>query len=200
MPKKIDHEARKQDIAKATWKVIMDGGMEAASVRNIAKEANLSLGALRHYFTTQEELLHYAMELVKARCEARIMQVIQQVLQPKQLVTRVLLELIPIDKETMAEMQVWFMFTLHFKYKQGDTFRQTDGIRETVQRLLIFLSESGNMKEGKDLLKETEKLYALIDGLAFHRFIDPENFSGEYAAEILIEYVDDLCQEEERSK
>lgn len=177
----------------------MDGGMEAASVRNIAKEANLSLGALRHYFTTQEELLQYAMELVKTRCEARIMQVIQQILQPKELVTKVLLELIPINKETMAEMQVWFMFTLHFKYKQGDTFRQTDGIRETVQRVLIYLSESGYMKEEKDLLKETDKLYALIDGLAFHRFIDPEKFSGEYAAELLTEYINDLCREEKRS-
>lgn len=177
----------------------MNGGMEAASVRNIAKEANLSLGALRHYFTTQEELLHYAMELVKARCEARIMQVVQQVLQPKELVTKVLLELLPIDKETMTEMQVWFMFTLHFKYKQGDAFCQTDGIRETVQRVLIFLSDSGYMRKEKDLLRETEKLYALIDGLAFHRFIDPANFSGEYAAELLTEYVNDLCQESERS-
>lgn len=85
MPKKIDHKARKQEIAKATWKVIMEGGVEAASVRNIAKEANLSLGSLRHYFTTQDELLNYAMELVKSRCKDRIMEVIRQPLPPKEL-------------------------------------------------------------------------------------------------------------------
>ncbi len=38
--------------------------MEGATV-NIAQEAGLSLGALRHYFTTQDELLGYAMILVK---------------------------------------------------------------------------------------------------------------------------------------
>ncbi|QXE02027.1 TetR/AcrR family transcriptional regulator [Terribacillus sp. DMT04] len=193
MPKKIDHEARKQDIAKATWQVILDGGIEAASVRNIAKSANLSLGALRHYFSTQEELLEYAMELVKSRCEARIIQVIQRNDPPKQLVTNVLLELLPINRESMAEMQVWFAFTLHLKYKQGDAFRQTDGIREAVQRALVFLSDSGELKE-RDLKKETEKLYALIDGLAIHRFLNPELFSGEYTTEILTEYMDDLCK------
>jgi AcrR family transcriptional regulator len=194
MPKKIDHEARKQDIAKATWQVILDGGIEAASVRNIANEANLSLGALRHYFSTQEELLDYAMELVKSRCEARIMQVVQQNYPPKQLVTKVLLELLPIERESMAEMQVWFAFTLHLKYKHGKAFRQTDGIREAVQRALVFLSDSGQLKKEKDLAKETEKLYALIDGLAIHRFLNPELFSGEYTAEILTEYMDDLCK------
>ncbi|MFP7495205.1 TetR family transcriptional regulator C-terminal domain-containing protein [Terribacillus saccharophilus] len=193
MPKKIDHEARKQNIAKATWKVILDGGIEAASVRNIAKEADLSLGSLRHYFTTQEELLQYAMELVKTRCQDRIMQVIQQPLPPKQLAIKVLLELLPMDSNTMAEMQVWFAFTMHFKYKQGNDFQQTDGIREVVQRLLVLLEENNVLKKGKDINKETEKLYALIDGLAIHRFFDPERFSGEYAGELLTEYVDELC-------
>ncbi|MFP7171134.1 TetR/AcrR family transcriptional regulator [Terribacillus sp. 7520-G] len=198
MPKKIDHKARKQEIAKATWKVIMEGGVEAASVRNIAKEANLSLGSLRHYFTTQDELLNYAMELVKSRCKDRIMEVIRQPLPPKELAKKVLLELLPIDSETMAEMQVWFVFTLHFKYKQGESFRQEDGIREIVQRLLVLLSDNEALSRGKDINKETEKLYALIDGLAIHRLLNPEQFSGEYTAEILTEYVDDLCQEKER--
>ena len=178
----------------------MDGGIEAASVRNIATEAGLSLGSLRHYFTTQDELLEYAMELVKTRCKDRIMQVIKQPLPPKQLAKEVLLELLPIDSETMAEMQVWFVFTLHFKYKHGENFQQTDGIREVVQRLLVLLSDSDILKSGKDLNKETEKLYALVDGLAIHRFLDPGHFSGEYAAEILGEYVDDLCQEVEGSE
>ncbi len=67
MPKIIDHEKRRKQIAEATWRTILERGMEGATVRNIAQEAGLSLGALRHYFTTQDELLGYAMTLVKEK-------------------------------------------------------------------------------------------------------------------------------------
>lgn len=45
MPKQIDHEKRRKQIAEATWRVILERGMEGASARNIAKEAGLSLEA-----------------------------------------------------------------------------------------------------------------------------------------------------------
>ncbi|RKJ72007.1 TetR family transcriptional regulator, partial [Butyricicoccus sp. 1XD8-22] len=48
--------------------------LEGASVRSIAKEANLSLGAVRHYFNTQEELLEFAMQLVEEQVRERIIE------------------------------------------------------------------------------------------------------------------------------
>ncbi|QDY46516.1 helix-turn-helix transcriptional regulator [Planococcus glaciei] len=64
MPKLTNHEEVKQSIAEAAWRVILEHGMEGASVRTIAKEADLSLGALRYYFKTQDELVAYSRELV----------------------------------------------------------------------------------------------------------------------------------------
>lgn len=87
--------------------------MEGATVRNIAKEAGLSLGALRHYFSTQDDLLIYAMELVKERARARIDAIAMQELPPKEKVVRILLQLLPTTDETMAEMKVWFAFTAY---------------------------------------------------------------------------------------
>jgi len=52
--------------------VIRLDGLEHASVRNVAREAGLSMGALRHYFATQSELLCFAMQLVGDRARARI--------------------------------------------------------------------------------------------------------------------------------
>ncbi|MGM0975119.1 MAG: TetR/AcrR family transcriptional regulator [Bacillota bacterium] len=64
MPKKVDHEKQKKVLAKAAWRVIKKEGIEGASVRKIAKEAGLSAGSLRHYFSNQSELLAYSMNLV----------------------------------------------------------------------------------------------------------------------------------------
>ena len=63
MPKQVDHEKRRRQIAEATWRLISTEGIEQATVRKIAQEAGLSLGALRHYFATQDELLRFSMEL-----------------------------------------------------------------------------------------------------------------------------------------
>jgi AcrR family transcriptional regulator len=41
--------------------VIRRDGVAAASVRAVAREAGTSMGALRHWFATQDELLHFAM-------------------------------------------------------------------------------------------------------------------------------------------
>lgn len=92
--------------------------MEGATVRNIAQEAGLSLGALRHYFTTQDELLGYAMTLVKEKAAARINEVAMKDLPPKEKAVRLMLEIIPTDEETMAEMEVWFAFTAYARHKE----------------------------------------------------------------------------------
>lgn len=67
VPKVIDIEARREELAQALWRVIQREGLEQASVRNVAHEPEMSVGALRHYFGSQEELLAFAMRLVIER-------------------------------------------------------------------------------------------------------------------------------------
>ncbi len=68
----VDIEARRTELAEALWRVIRRDGLERASVRNVAREAGLSMGALRHYFGTQDELLAFAMRLVIERARGRM--------------------------------------------------------------------------------------------------------------------------------
>ena len=59
MPKIVDHDKQRQRVAEVALRVIQRGGLEKATVRNIAEEAELSVGSLRHYFTSQAELLAF---------------------------------------------------------------------------------------------------------------------------------------------
>ncbi len=45
MPKVIDHDQRRRDIIDVTWKLIVKGGIEAATMREIAAEAGFANGA-----------------------------------------------------------------------------------------------------------------------------------------------------------
>ena len=48
MPKIVDHETRREEIAEALWRVVRRDGVRAASVRTIAAEAGWSPGAVRY--------------------------------------------------------------------------------------------------------------------------------------------------------
>jgi Uncharacterized protein conserved in bacteria len=59
VPKVVDPAERRRELAEAVWRVIRRDGLEQASVRNVAREADLSMGSLRHYFATQSELMAF---------------------------------------------------------------------------------------------------------------------------------------------
>jgi len=193
MPKIVDHDYRKKLIAEATWRVIRNEGMEGATVRKIAKEADLSLGALRHYFSTQNELLVYAMNLVKERAAARITKIAMGELPPKEKVLRVILEIVPVNEETMTEMEVWFAFIFYSRNK-GDVFdAQSDGIFAVLHNLFTFLEQHQLLR--KDLHKEIEieKLYAIIDGLALHAMLEPSRVNHERIVNVLTHQLSLIC-------
>ncbi|MBW5471256.1 TetR family transcriptional regulator [Brevibacillus formosus] len=186
MPKIIDHEKRREQIAEATWRVIVEQGMEGATVRGIAKEAGLSLGALRHYFATQDELLMYAMQLVKERATARIAEVAaDEELAPRERVTKIFLELLPTNQEKMVEMEVWFAFTVYFRHKKDGFDAQHDGIYAGVRKLLDSADQLHLLRKELDKELEAEKLYAVIDGLALHAYLEPQRVDGERITKVL---------------
>ncbi|MFE1628973.1 TetR/AcrR family transcriptional regulator [Brevibacillus reuszeri] len=194
MPKLIDHEKRREQIAEATWRIILERGMEGATVRNIAKEAGLSLGALRHYFATQDELLIYAMTLVKERATARIAKIaLQEQYSSKEKIIRLLLELVPTNQEKMAEAEVWFAFTAYFRHK--DVFdAMHDGIYAGLQKVMNYAEQVGLLPNKVDKELETERLYAIIDGLALHALLDPKRLDGERMELILVQHLTELFE------
>ncbi len=100
---------RKIKIAEATWKLIVEQGIEQATVRKIAQESGLSVGALRHYFTTQSELLKFSMELVVQRVMDRTHSTNYKG-SPFEIAMDAISEVLPIDSDRRVEMEVWFVF------------------------------------------------------------------------------------------
>ncbi|MFS0557546.1 TetR/AcrR family transcriptional regulator [Brevibacillus sp. 179-C9.3 HS] len=190
MPKIIDHEKRREQIAEATWRVIVEQGMEGATVRGIAKEAGLSLGALRHYFATQDELLMYAMQLVKERATARIAEIAaNEEWPPKERINKIFLELLPTNREKMVEMEVWFAFTAYFQHKKEGFDAQHDGIYAAIRNLLDSADQFQLLRKPLDKDIEAEKLYAVIDGLALHAFLEPQRVGGERIERVLLHHL-----------
>lgn len=62
MPKAIDHDQRRSYIIDVAWGLIMKGGIEAATMREIAAEAGFANGALKHYFPGKDEIIEGAYQ------------------------------------------------------------------------------------------------------------------------------------------
>lgn len=74
MPKLVDHEIRKLDVAEAAARVVAERGIENATIRTIARRAGLSTGALAHYFDGKDELMAHALRWATERMADRLLQ------------------------------------------------------------------------------------------------------------------------------
>ncbi|MFI6673432.1 TetR/AcrR family transcriptional regulator [Kribbella sp. NPDC050470] len=197
MPKIVDHDARREEIAEALWRVVRRDGIRAASVRTIAAEAGWSAGAVRYYFPDQAGLLSFAMDLVSRRVTERV-----SALQPKgdapTAVLRYLEEVIPLDAERRSEFDIWMSFMAQAQAESGagglraHVDKVQDGLRELCETLLQALAKEGVLRAGTDLRREIERLHALIDGLALHAAIQPDRTTPARVRQLLRHHLDGL--------
>jgi len=64
VPKVVDRERRRGDLAEAAVRVIARIGLEGVTVQSVASEAACSAGSIAHYFRNKEELLLHALRVV----------------------------------------------------------------------------------------------------------------------------------------
>lgn len=107
MPKIVNHDARRAELAAAMWRVIGRSGMHGASVRAVAAEAGVSPGALRHYFADQMGLVRFAAETMTQRVTERLQGHLDSGLTGRELSRRLLEELLPLDEDRRIEAAVY---------------------------------------------------------------------------------------------
>jgi AcrR family transcriptional regulator len=186
MPKTVDREQRREELAAALWRLVVREGIEAASVRRVAAEAGCSTGSLRHYFATQSELLAFAMELVVQRVTERV-GALSPSDEPRETAARVLHEVLPLDADRRAEMQVWLSFTAHSLVEP-----ELRGLRDEAHSGLRSLCLTAVGLLGGDEA-DAERVHALIDGLALHAVLDPDTTTPERQMELLGAELDALA-------
>lgn len=71
MPKRVDHERRRREITDALARITVKGGLEAATFRQVAAEAGVSVNLVQYYFGTKDELLLAAQRHVAERVGKR---------------------------------------------------------------------------------------------------------------------------------
>jgi len=105
VPKRVDHEERRRQIADALLRTAATRGLHATGMREVAAEAGVSLRLVQYYFGTKEELLLSAMQQLAAQFSGRVMARIKKIKEtedpasPRDVIAAILTEALPADDE-----------------------------------------------------------------------------------------------------
>lgn len=189
MPKVVDHDQRRHELAAATWRVILRDGIDATTTREIAKEAGCSSGSLAHYFASKDEMLLAALRLSHAGVKTRYRQQFAG-RTGLQALRAYLLDYVPLstrhEEETHLEMSFWSRALVNDELRDVQAVESL-GPRTTVRRFVVELQRSGDLDEG-DPDDVTDLLLAAADGLSVYRLMYPDRFPPERLTR-LVEHV-----------
>ncbi len=106
MPKIVDHEQRRDEIALVACRVVAEHGFDQATIVRIAREAGYTTGMVAHYYDTKQEIVIAALRLILRRIEERLTRPAGE--QPDLLT--VLTEALPVDEHRFIECAFWTAF------------------------------------------------------------------------------------------
>ncbi|MGH8277414.1 MAG: TetR family transcriptional regulator, partial [Steroidobacteraceae bacterium] len=64
MPKIVDHDQRRDEIALVACRVVATHGFDQATIVRIAREAGYTTGMVAHYFDTKQQIIIAALRLI----------------------------------------------------------------------------------------------------------------------------------------
>jgi TetR/AcrR family transcriptional repressor of bet genes len=107
MPKIVDHEQRRDEIALVACRVVADYGFDQATVVRIAREAGYTTGMVAHYFDTKQDIIIAALRLILRRIDERLTRAAGQATPDLLLL---LTEALPVDEQRYTECAFWIAF------------------------------------------------------------------------------------------
>lgn len=198
MPKVVDHQERRRELAEALWRVVGRAGIEGATVRAVATEAGWSMGALRYYFDSQQRLLHFAVEILIERVGDRLQRHLDSGVTGPELARRMLEEFLPLDTGREVETAVWLAA---LERARTDTHlaalrRQSWEGTRAVFRLAVVELHGGTRPESVlaplhpvSWENTAARLHAYVDGLTLHASRYPEQNPPEAVRDALSSYL-----------
>jgi AcrR family transcriptional regulator len=194
VPKIVDHEARREELVEATWRVVARAGMVGATMREIAREANVSTGILAHYFADKEDLFGYALRLSHRRVYERIHARTQGLLGLAALRV-IMLEALPLDEERLLEAQIEMHFLSlalgnesHRELQHREFERFWDELHHRVSEAQTL----GEISTTVDADWITHQLIILVEGISLEAVLYPARVHPDRQCEILDHFLEQV--------
>ncbi|POX38186.1 TetR family transcriptional regulator [Streptomyces sp. Ru73] len=172
MPKRVDHDVRRAEIADALVRVAGRRGLHAVGMRDVAAEAGVSLRLVQYYFETKEKLLlHGLQHLVDGfgeRVAARV-RAAGEVPGPRATVEALLKASLPTDAESRTFHLLYTSYAVLAVTDEAlaaqPFMKNPDAAEDTLTGLLEQARDAGLARRDLDARAEAIGLLAMAAGL-----------------------------------
>lgn len=193
MPKKIDHEARKEKILQTALRVFGREGYRDSNLSLIASECGISRPTIYQYFKDKEEIYYYAVKLVTGRMFNKYAAFAWSTEQDYiARIDHICLDIMQTASQSEGELTSLVDVMLQMK-KEGRDFNEII-MRRTAKLAILFkrLLRAG-IQEGQiipcDLNKVSDHLLLLLESSCFQvAFLD--TFDMQLSKELVTSYLD----------
>ena len=174
MPKQVDHEERRREIAAAVARLAATRGLQGVTFREVAAEAGMSVALVQHYFGTKENLLIGTLDIESARLAAVIVDRAAQLgpdAGPLARLREVAAVFLGTDPDSRAAMLLYHGFgaaaLTDAGLRRAEAFRNADDLVRVLTGLLAEARAAGEVVSGVDAPTEAWTILALVLGLSF---------------------------------
>ncbi|MCK5130007.1 MAG: TetR/AcrR family transcriptional regulator [Clostridiales bacterium] len=173
MPKIVNHEQRKMEIADVAITVFAKNSLESATMQKIADTAGIAKGSIYKYFNSKEELVTYILVSVLKEFESALRNADDESLNP---VDRLRLYLFSFIESINPHEQVFLVFlelwihNIKGKYKNAKSEMEQyfNLYQSKISEILIQGQKQGLFKDTIDAKTLSAYLVASLDGILIH--------------------------------
>jgi AcrR family transcriptional regulator len=171
MPKRVNHDERRRQIAAAVWRIAADQGLDAVNMRDVAAEAGVSLRLVQYYFETKHNLLVLALRYLNERSEQRAAARIAATpgaTSSRVVLREVLMEFLPIDEEHRDTLRVYLAYyvrSLNDPELAAVFLNDEQPLEELVAGMLDQAHDAGELVSRVNARHEADLIVSGVNGL-----------------------------------
>ena len=190
MPKKVDHDERRRQIAAAVSRIAEREGLTGVSSDKVAAEAAMSVSLVQHYVDTKENLLVHTLNHTSMTIGSQIVSrlaLLGEGAGPFDRLSTILEVFLPLVHDSRAAMQVYLQFAS--AAMTDPTLRSADAFANGHALIDVLAGELNKMASNEmvaldlDPRIEAHALVALVLGLSMGTLLNQT--SPEQALKVL---------------
>jgi TetR/AcrR family transcriptional regulator, transcriptional repressor of bet genes len=166
MPRKVDHEARRREIIEAVIRITLKGGLSAATFREVAAEAGVSVRLVQYYFGGKDELLLRTQQFVAMRSVERLRAWIRASDgSPRAWLRAFMGSFIPVDDESRAAMIMYVALFVEWQLDPTTARDEARNVPRQMQRVIGEQLDRAKLRAGVDRDREAMLLSTIVPSL-----------------------------------
>ncbi|MGN9846745.1 TetR/AcrR family transcriptional regulator [Nonomuraea sp. H19] len=187
---RVDHEERRLQITEAVVRIAASRGLQAASMREVAAEAGVSLRLVQYYFHTKQELLAAVLAYLGeqlGRRVAREVAALGEPATPRTFLYGALTALLPTDEESR---RIVLAYTAHFALTLTEPDQAAAGLSYANALRDVVTEQFSQAKVSGDPHARAAVALALVSGLQLS--VLAGQYTGGEAVTLLTGHLDEV--------